>query len=118
MQITISYDFQIEQAILFDEVAEKFLGCPATQMKKLCLRYEELSYILEDLLVGLRVSLVCQKGQDRKQNGFNQVYYKKDMKILNISPLSSVLLPRSPMSLAMELLTKQHTIKNVICGPH
>jgi hypothetical protein len=56
-QLQVLYGMTVADVMLFDEVAESLLGVPASQMKSELLgKYPSLPQLLDELLVGLRVS--------------------------------------------------------------
>ncbi|GAB9473920.1 Replication factor A, C-terminal [Globisporangium polare] len=97
LKIRVAYGASVVDAMLFDEIAQEFIGANATRLQTIQLQYPSLPWLLEELLVGLRVSFRCQRPQDRASSTGGAPTYTKDLKIVKIAPLANVLLPKSPL---------------------
>ncbi|KAK1935128.1 hypothetical protein P3T76_010894 [Phytophthora citrophthora] len=102
LKLQLLYESTVADAVLFDEVAEALLGVPASKIQnELLPKYPNLPHVLEELLVGLRVSFSFQR-QAPKLN------FTRDLKIISIEPLIPQLQPEPAARFAINLL-QQHS---------
>lgn len=106
LKLHLLYGSTVADAVLFDEVATALLGVPASKMQSEILsKYPNLPHVLDELLVGLRVSFTFQH-QAPKRNA-NHAQFTRDLKITSIEPLIPQLLPEPAVTFAIKIL-QQH----------
>ncbi|CAH0480397.1 unnamed protein product [Peronospora belbahrii] len=106
LKLQLVYGSTVADAMLFDEVAQSLLGIPALKMKKEILpMYPHIPQILEELLVGLRVSFYFQRPAPKRNA--KEVQFVRDLKIIKIEPLIPQLLPTSIVDFAIFDLLQQ-----------
>ncbi|KAL3666037.1 hypothetical protein V7S43_008830 [Phytophthora oleae] len=107
LKLQLLYGSTVADAVLFDEVAEALLGVPASKMQSEILpKYPNLPHVLEELLVGLRVSFSFQRQAPKRNTNYAQ--FTRDLKITSIEPLIPQLLPEPAATFAIKLL-QQHS---------
>ncbi|CAI5724921.1 unnamed protein product [Hyaloperonospora brassicae] len=106
LKLQLQYGSTIADAIMFDEATEALLGVPAWRMKReLLWKYPALPQVLEQLVVGLRVSFSFQ--QPPPKRNAKQGHFTRDLKIIQIEPLIPQLLPKPAAILALKLLQQR-----------
>ncbi|KAJ0406586.1 hypothetical protein ATCC90586_003097 [Pythium insidiosum] len=104
LKLQVLFGSTVCDAMLFDEPAESLLGVSASRLRKLQSEYPSLLDVMEDLLLGLRVSFTYRSPESRASSA----KYNRDLKILSIQPLTPSLLPRPLARLALAYLSGQH----------
>ncbi|CAH0488187.1 unnamed protein product [Peronospora farinosa] len=103
LKLQLLYGSTIVDGILFDEAVESFLGVSAFKMKKdIIPMYPNISQLLEELLLGLRVSFYLQRPAPKRNA--HDVQFVRDLKITQIKPLMPQLLPEPAVLFAIKLL--------------
>ncbi|KAG6578067.1 Replication factor A, C-terminal [Phytophthora cinnamomi] len=106
LKIQVVYGSTVADAMLFDEVAESLLGVPASRLKSEMLpKHPSLPQVLEELLVGLRVSFSFQRPAPKRTA--KQVQFTRDLKIVKLAPLLPQLLPEPAAIFAVNLLQQR-----------
>uniref|UniRef100_M4BGE4 Uncharacterized protein n=1 Tax=Hyaloperonospora arabidopsidis (strain Emoy2) TaxID=559515 RepID=M4BGE4_HYAAE len=82
LKLQLQFGVTIADAMMFDEVTESLLGVPAWRMKRELLpKYPNLPIVLEQLLVGLRVSFSYQQPPP-KRNAKQGLFTLKQQELL------------------------------------